>query len=281
MFFEKRILLLFLFFISLFYIKSQEIVTVFPKDNIITEYCTNNVYNFEFKVSFSQTFDKIIPFEIPLPNTLIFKCLIDGPNSKIACFHSFSNYVWSLSDNSKVELPHSFPYVEGIEWDYDSFLRKIYRHLWRNKGNCGLEYENSNLNGQINEEVKPKTIIKNEIIGNIEEIYDGDCYSSKYDYSFLMKIKLKEGIFIDELKNAKENKKNITINFLHNVYVPILLGEKDFIGTITFKKDYDYKYAFCQYKQGINEDIFDKQEGLIFQCHIPISKLVQLKALYK
>ena len=277
MFFKKRILLLFLFIISLFYINSQEIVIVFPKDGVITEYCTNNVYNFEFKVSFSQTFDKIIPFEIPLPNTLTFKCIIDGPNSKIACSHSFSNYVWSLSDNSKVELPHSFPYVEGIEWDYDSFLRKIYRHLWRNKGNCGLEYENSNINGQINEEVKPKTTIKNEIIGNVEEIYDGDCYSSKYDYSFLMKIKLKEGIFIDELKNAKENKKNIKINFLHNIYVPILLGEKNVMGTITFKKDYDYKYAFCQYKQDINEDIIDKQEGLIFQCHIPVSQLVQLK----
>ena len=242
---EKRLLFLYLFFTSLFlFIKSQEMITVYPKDNNITEFCSNNVYNFEFKVTFSKVFNKVIPFEmtIPLPNRLSFKCIIDGPNLKIACFHSFSNYVWSLADNSRVELPYSFPNIEGIRWDYDSFLRQIYRYLWRNQGNCGLEFENLNENpnpnikDQINEEVKPKTIIRSEIIGNVEEISGGECHSSKYDYSFNMKMKLNEGIIVEELKNAKAAKKNTTITFLHNIYVPILLGEKKQKGTTTFKK---------------------------------------------
>ncbi len=286
---EKRLFFLYLFFTSLFlFIKSQEMVTVYPKDNNITEYCSDNVYNFEFKVTFSKAFDKVIPFEmtIPLPNRLSFKCIIDGPNSKIACFHSFSNYVWSLADNSRVELPYSFPNIEGIRWDYDTFLRQIYRYLWRNQGNCGLELENINedpIKAQINKEVKQvepkttKTIIRSEIIGNVEELSGGECHSSKYDYSFNMKMKLNEGIIVEELKNAKAANKNTTITFLHNIYVPILLGEKKQKGTTTFKKDYEYKYALCKYDSGITQDNFDKKEGLFFECHLPINKYIKFK----
>ena len=78
---------------------------------------------------------------IPQPNLFPFKCAINGPNSKLVCFHSFSNHVWSLSDNTRVELPYAFPNIEGIRWDYDSFLTYIYRYLCRTEGNCGLEFE--------------------------------------------------------------------------------------------------------------------------------------------
>ena len=39
-----------------------------------------------------------------------------------------------------MEIPYSFPYIEGIKLDYDSFLRRIYRYLWRTTENCGLTY---------------------------------------------------------------------------------------------------------------------------------------------
>ena len=50
------------------------------------------------------------------------------------------------------------------------------------------------------------------------------------------------------------------IEFLHSIYVPILLGEKKQKGTTTFRKDYEYKYALCQYEPGITQENFDKIE---------------------
>jgi WD40 repeat protein len=110
---------------------SKEISNCFfyPKDNNIIAYCHDNAFFIKFDVKFSKQLDKIIPFEIelPLPNSLPFKCIIDGPKSNIFCFHSLNNYVWSLALDSRMEIPYSFPYIEGIKWDYDSFLRRIYK----------------------------------------------------------------------------------------------------------------------------------------------------------
>ena len=279
---NKSSIFLFLLYSSLFFlVQTQNQVIVYPVDNNITQYCNKNVYFFEFKVRFSQKLDKIIPFEmiIPLPNSLPFKCVIDGPNSKILCFHSFSNYVWYLSEESRIELPYSFPIIEGIRWDYDSFLTKVYRHLWRTNGDCGLLLENmnqdNNINNQIKEELKKSNEKKNEFIANIEEIYGGECHSSKYDYSFEMQInfiKLNDEELLDELKNAKNMKKTIKINFLHNISVPVLLGEKKGKGTTSFRKDYEYKYAYCKYSSDITQNNFDNEDGLIFECHLQVNR---------
>ena len=139
------------------------------------------------------------------------------PKCESFCFHSFNNYVWSLPEESRMEIPYSFPYVEGIRWDYDSFLRKIYRYLWRTGKDCGFVF--SLEEDEDTEVQKPKPVIRNEIVGNVEEILDGECHSSKYDYSFNMKIKLNEGIIVEELKNAKNSNKTMTISFLHNIYL--------------------------------------------------------------
>ena len=282
--FKKTTLFLFLLYTSLYIlVNTQNQVIVYPLNNNIKQYCNKNVYNFEFQVKFSQKFEKVVPFEmmIPLPNRLPFKCVIDGPNEKILCFHSFSNYVWSLSDNSRVELPYSFPYIEGIRWDYDSFLTKIYRYLWRTVGNCGLEFENIksdySVNNQIGNELKSENKGKNEIKLNIEDIYGGECHSSKYDYSFNMKIKLNEGEIVQELKKAKSEKKNLKINFLHNVYVPVLIGEKKHKGNTSFRKDYEYKYATCNYDSEINQGNFDSVEGIIFQCHLQVNRYIRFQ----
>ena len=281
--FKKSTLFLFLLYTSLhIFINSEDLVIVYPVDNKIKQYCNNNVYNFEFQVKFSQKFENIIPFEmiIPLPNRLPFKCVLDGPNTRILCFHSFSNYVWSLSDNSRVEMPYSFPYIEGIRWDYDSFLTKIYRYLWRSVGNCGLEFENMNLdnsaNNQITNELKSESG-KNEIVLNIDDLYGGQCHSSRYDYTFNMKVKLNNGEIVEELKSAKNDKKNMKIKFLHNIYVPILLGEKKRKGTTSFRKDYEYKYATCIYDSEISQEDFDNVDGIIFQCNLIVNRYIRFQ----
>ena len=265
-------IILFLLLLSFSYSQIKEDIIVFPKDNNIVSYCHNSAFYIKFDVRFSKNLTRIIPFEIelPLPNRLPFKCIIDGPNSNIFCYHSFINYVWSLAINSRLEIPYSFPYIEGIRWDYDSFLRRIYRYLWRNTENCGLAY----LQGQTPEEKKTDSA---EMVFDVSQISGGKCNSSKYDYSFNMELKLSEGEYFDQLKQAKEEKKNNKIKFLNKFYVPILIGDKKEKGRTTFRKDYEYKYAICNYDQEINQNNFDTQEGFIFECHIPVSRYIKFK----
>ena len=277
--FKKSNFLIFLLFTSLFFIiKADDVIIVYPSDNNINQYCEKNSYYFDFRVTFSKPLEKVIPFEmiIPLPNRLPFKCVLDGPNKKIACFHSFSNYVWSISSNSRVELPYSFPDIEGIRWDYDMFLKNIYRYLWRTNMNCGLEYENSNQDGNVNNKINESNS-KADLIGNIEFISGGKCFSSKYDYSFDMKVNLNGGEIFGQFKDAKANKKNIKVDLLHKIYVPVLLGEKKKKGTTTFKKDYEYKYSICNYDSEITQDNYDSAEGIRFTCHLTINKFVKFR----
>ena len=263
-------------------VKTANIITVYPVDNNIVQTCLKNVYQFEFKVRFSEKLDKIIPFEIiiPYPNRIPFKCILDGPNSKFSCFHSFANYVWSLSANSKIELPYSFPNLEGIRWDYDSFLRRIYRSLWTIQSNCGLEFEIKNRDGsvmnQISEEIKQMKE-KNEIIADVDEILDGKCHSSQYDYTFNMKMKLNSGELIEELKTTKNLNKTMKISFLQDIYTPVLIGNKRKKGITSFRKDYEYKYAKCKSQTDITQDNFDKKDGFIFECHLSVSRNIRFQ----
>ena len=272
---NNQILSIFLLFSFLFTFsisETKEDIIVYPKDNNIISYCHDDAFYIKFDVKFSRNLTKIIPFEIelPLPNRLPFKCIIDGPKSNIFCFHSFNNFVWSLGLDSRMEIPYSFPYIEGIRWDYDSFLRRIYRYLWRTTENCGLIYSIEKFMGE-------KVGDNAKMIMDVSEISGGKCTASKFDYSFNMKLKLSGGEYIDELKKAKENKKNYKINFLNKFYVPILIGDKREKGLTTFRKDYEYKYALCNYEEEINQNNFDKEEGFNFQCHIPVSRYIKFK----
>jgi hypothetical protein len=172
-----------------------------------------------------------------------------------------------------MEIPYSFPYIEGIRWDYDSFLRRIYRYLWRTTENCGLTYAR-----EIGYGDNPVANVNNvKMVLEVSEISGGKCSASKYDYSFNMKLKLNEGEYIDQLKSAKENKKNYKMKFLNKFYVPVLIGDKRERGTTTFRKDYEYKYAICNYDEEINQNNFDKEDGFNFECHITVSRYIKFK----
>lgn len=261
----------------------EEDIVVVPSDKNLKHYCVNNVYQFQFDIRLSKQLNEIIPFEmiIPLPNRLPFKCIIDGPKSNIYCFHSFQNYVWSLADNSRIELPYSFPEIKGVRWDYDSFLRKIYRYLWRTIGNCGLEYQiNPKLSkynnfADNNQTQAVTTEEKMQIVADVEEISGGECHSSKYDYSFNMNLKLLEGELFEELKKAKAAKQNVTVKFLHEVYVPVLIGDKMQKGKTTFRKDFEYKYATCIYDSELTKDNFE--DKVIFVCHLEVNRYVKFQ----
>ena len=250
----------------------EENIIVYPKEGNIKTYCQDNSFFIKFDVRFSKNLDKIIPFEIelPLPNRLPFKCIIDGPNSNIFCFHSFNDYVWSVAEDSRMEIPYTFPYIEGIVWDYDSFLKKVYRYLWRTTENCGLTSD-SETGGKLPSQKNEKMIFE------VSEISGGQCFSSKYDYVFNMKLKLNSGVYYQELINAKENKKDYKINLLNSFYVPILVGDKKEKSRTTFRKDYEYKYAICNYDKELNQNNFDNEDGYIFKCHIKVNRYIKFK----
>ena len=274
------IFFLFLLINSLFIINSQKKadIVVYPTNNKVIHSCSNDVYQFQFDVTFSNKFDEIIPFELvlPLPNNFPFKCIIDGPKSNIECFHSFSNYVWALYTNSKIELPYSFPEIEGIKWDYDSFLKKISRYLWINDRHCGLvnifDSNANNINSQVSNNQNNIKESKAEMTFDVEKIDGGECNSSKNDYSFKMKLKLIEGELFEELKTSKKNNNTLEISFLQSIYVPILIGDKALKGKTIFEGNNEYKYAKCYNEFGITQNNFDSNEGLNFICHLSINK---------
>ena len=245
-------------------------IIIYSKDDSILTFCHNDAYHIKFGVQFSKPLDKIIPFEIvlPLPNRLPFKCIIDGPKSNVYCFHSFNNYIWSIAQDTRMEIPYSFPFIDGIRWDYDTFLRKVYRYLWRVSENCGLSYSSS-LAGGSSEGAK--------LIADVSEISGGKCYASKYDYAFNMKLNFEGGEYLDELKKAKEDKKNMKIIFLNKIYVPILIGDKKEKGQTTFRKDYEYKYAICSYDKEINQNNYNVDTGFIFDCHLSVNRYIKFK----
>ena len=187
-----------------------------------------------------------------------------------------------MPDDSRIELPYSFPEIKGIRWDYDSFLRNIYRYLWRSIGNCGLEYQidpklskYNNFNGNQAQTATNKE--KMQIVADIEEINEGQCHSSQYDYSFNMKLKLYDGEIFEELKNAKAANKTTSIKFLHDIYLPVLLGDKMQKGRTTFRKDFEYRYAKCTYDSEVNQNNYDAFGGVVFVCHLDINKYVKFK----
>jgi hypothetical protein len=116
-----------------------------------------------------------------------------------------------------------------------------------------------------------------KMVLEVSEISGGKCSASRYDYSFNMKLKLNEGEYVDQLKSAKENKKNYSMKFLNKFYVPVLIGDKRERGTTTFRKDYEYKYAICSYNEEINQNNFDKEDGFNFECHISVSRYIKFK----
>ena len=270
--------LLFIFNL-VFFSKCQEKednIIVYPKDSGIKTYCHDNSFYIKIDVLFSKNLDKIIPFELELasPKHLLFKCIINGLLFHIFCFHSFNNYIWSLEENSLMEIPYLFPLVKGIIWDYDSFLRNVYRYSWRTEEKCG--FASNFKTGDISLLQKNEQMIF-EIIG----ISEGKCYSSKYDYGFNMKLKIISGDYFQELKNAKNNQQNYTINFMNSFYLPILIAKKKEKGEIIFEKDYHYRYAICKYHNSINQNNFDDKDGFIFNCHIKINSYKKFKSPIK
>ena len=73
------------------------------------------------------------------PENLSFKCMLDYSKSQIYCSRAISDEADYITKETYLQLPYPFPELDDIEWDYETFLQKIYRKVWAAGKECGNE----------------------------------------------------------------------------------------------------------------------------------------------
>ena len=94
--------------------------------------CNKNIYYIIIDVIFSGKHKiKQYPFNLKLSLSvnLIFKCILDYSKSQINCFLAFSDEDDFLEKDTYSQFSYPFPQLEDLEWDYEAFLKKIYRKV--------------------------------------------------------------------------------------------------------------------------------------------------------
>ena len=248
------------FFISLliffFLIEVTHCTVLVKAGNNIKYNCENNIYYIKIDVLFSEKpKEDIYLFTLNLasPENLNFKCILDYPKSQIYCSRAFSDETDSITRITYLQFPYPFPELDDIEWDYETFLQKIYRKVWAAGQDCGTE------------DIFNTTQIhrKNwDIEGVVTSIENGVCKPastnndslSKYDFD--MKISLNNGGIID----------GSNVQFLQEIWVPLLPRQENKQKTKTYQRD--FSFAYCKTNSIINKD----SSNIILNCQIPIKE---------
>lgn len=247
-----KIFYLYLFFVIIKSSSSNEIKVV-ATNKVITQ-CENGLYKVEIIVNYSSPFDKYYSFILNLesPLELKLKCFISYQNSSIICFGNLNSNKFDLEIGEFIKFPKVFPKLENIVWDYDSFVKNIYEKEWIITNDC---LQKSFSEHFLNENWT--------LIINITSIYENKCsYSvnpAENKYNFKMKVNILDG----NLKNKIESNELQEIEFLQDIWVPILINTK----LKTFRKVNDLSFSFCSVKEKITKS---NLENLIFDCHILI-----------
>ena len=241
----------------LFFVQSSNCTVLIKAGNNITYSCYRNIYYITIDVIFSQKPKKeLYPFTLNLaaPENLEFKCMLDFPKSKIQCFRAFSEDTGSILKQIYLQFPYPFPELEDIEWDYETFLQKVYRKAWVAGSNCGSE----NLFNKTSPYYRDF-----DIEGEITNIENGFCrpasVSNETDtkYIFDINISFKDGKFI----------KNSNIELMQEIWIPLIPTE-EVKAKLKFKLyQRQFSFAFCKAKNIINKDNLSK---FTLNCQIPI-----------
>ena len=132
---------IFLLFISISLSQSNVIVTATGKNSFS---CENSILYISLEVNFSEKpANEYTPFILTLdsPEDLQLKCMLEYTNKKINCLHSFSLEDDYIEQGELLKFPISFPEIEGIKWDYQTFLNEVFRRVHNAKFDCGKEEE--------------------------------------------------------------------------------------------------------------------------------------------
>ena len=233
----------------------NEEITVTATNELSAE-CKDGLYFIEIKVNFSSPFNEYYSFPLSLlsPPELLLKCFFNYNNNAILCYGNLYENKFDLEMGEFIILPNTFPKLDNIIWDYDSFVKNIYEREWIIKEDC-LQ---ANITNFLNN--------KWGLFFDIKEIYDNKCsYSINAEenkYIFKMKTNLVKGNLIEKKDNDLE------IEFLEEIWVPLLINTRRGI----FTKIDHFSFAFCSAEANKLKINFNnlKNERLDFDCYIPI-----------
>ena len=226
--------------------------------------CNRNVYYLVIDIIFSgKPQIEQYPFilSLALPEKMEFKCILDYSKSQLNCFRAFSDIDDYIEENTQLQFPYPFPELEDIEWDYETFLQKIYRKVWTVNSNCGKEdifnktspyYENWKIEGKIssleNGQCKTAMVTKEDI----------------HKYTFDIKLSFEKGEIIELLKNE-----NTEIELMQEIWVPLLPREEEVEEEEDDTKIYErnFPFAYCSSNDKITQTNY---ASFTLNCYLPI-----------
>ena len=261
------ILKLFILFSLLFTIDSQHVRI---KGKELTTQCEKNLFKITINIETINPLTDYVSFylDVSFTQNLLFKCIIDPIKKQIICFANLQQQKVTLKSGDRITLPYPFPEVDGIIWDYHTFLFSIFRRTIEITEECGESVLKSNITKLHSS--------KWDLITKINKIYDGKCLlSSTTDnyYSFNMNFEIIGGNLKTLLENSSKDKTKAQIHLMQNITMPFVVGVLQTLIKVNFmyqSHEY-YKLAFCHPLEDITSDNYLKEGGIDFHCDIPIS----------
>ena len=252
---------LFYIFLLFFLFNSINATVLVKVGNEINFSCDRNIYYILIDVVFSEKPPKeYYPFTLYLasPEQLNFKCMLDYPKKKVYCFRSFSDEVDFIEEGTKFQFSYPFPNIDGIEWDYQTFLDKVYRRVWNAKADCGNEniYNITDINYK-----------KWNLEGDLSSLDKGECRVASvtkediHKYNFEMTVSFANGDVVESL--TKDNKTQIEL--MQEILVPLLPPDETESKGKTLLRD--FAFAYCGTKEKINSKNY---MNFKLNCYMPI-----------
>ena len=219
--------------------------------------CENDILYVSIDVDFSgKPKNQYYPFilELDSPENLKLKCVLEYANKKINCLHSFTNENDFIEEDDIFKFPITFPEIDDIQWDYQTFLNEVFRRVY-NTFECGIQEK-----GKEDKKVKP-VFRRWDIEGNLISIIKGKCeptfitQNNYHKYNFELIVSFNDGENIDNLLSNE-------VTFLQDIWVP-LTTEKD------EDEDLIVPYAYCGSTEKLNKN---NNSGFKLQCYIEINR---------
>ena len=261
----NQIFHIFLLFCLFIHINSQDPII---KAKGLESSCDINLYRIVINIGITNPLNEYKSFYLYIKHedNLLFKCILDPKKSQIICITNLEQQKVFLKVDDVLILPYPFPTIEGIIWDFPSFVTIIYRRVIRIQEECGTTVIKSNLN-----KVNPN---KWDLLTKINKIYDGQCLLSNEQednyYSFMMNLNILGGNIFNTLSKTK----NTEIVSLQNITMPFAIGNLQTIGNNLnnyYRHEY-YKTAFCYPLQELKSTNYQKEDGFDFKCNIPLKE---------
>ena len=244
--------------------------SVIIKGKELTSRCEKNLYKIIINIETTNPLTDYVNFylDISFTKNLLFKCIIDPIKNQIICIANLQKQKVTFKNGDQITLPYPFPEVDGIIWDYNSFLHLIYRRTIVITEECGESVLKSNI-------LKLRSS-KWDLITKINKIYDGKClFSSTSDnfFSFKLNFEIIGGNLKSLLEKSRKDNTKSEIHLMQNITMPFVVGSLQTLLKVNFiyQSHKYYKLAFCQPLEDITSANYLKEGGIDFHCNIPIS----------